>query len=152
QWKALGPFGGPIQSVAIDPHHPDTVLAATAAGLLFVSHDEGQAWTPLAFPAAGRAVLHTLLPGPVNTHTYLAAVSSESPEIAGVYRSRDEGATWEQLPGLRQQVWSLAASPADTNLIAAGTEDGLFGTSDGGDTWSRISPAGDDRLRPVVSI
>jgi photosystem II stability/assembly factor-like uncharacterized protein len=119
---------------------------------MFVSHNGGQSWKTLQFPVEGRAVLHALVTGPATSHTFLAAVSSESSSLGGVYRTRDEGESWEQLAGLHQQVWSLAASPADANMIAAGTEDGLFATNDGGESWRRVSAPGDDRLRPVVSI
>src|SRR5215472_13435172 len=135
QWKPLGPFGGPVQAVAIDPQNPDTLLAGTAAGLMFVSYSGGDTWTPVPFPAQHRVNLHALLSDPVAPHTYYAAVSSDSLRYAGVFRTRDEGRTWERLPGLKQQVWSLAVSPMDTSLIAAGTEEGLFATNDGGDTW-----------------
>jgi photosystem II stability/assembly factor-like uncharacterized protein len=153
QWKPLGPFGGPIQSVAIDPHHPDTVLAATATGLLFLSRTGGDTWVPSPFPAQLRGVLHTLLADLATPHTYFAAVSSEFPECAGVFRSGDDGATWEQLPGMREhQVWSLAASPADPSLIAAGTEQGLFITHDRGESWQPLSLSEDVRVHPIVSI
>ena len=32
-WKALGPFGGSIEAVAVDQMDPDTVGAATANGM-----------------------------------------------------------------------------------------------------------------------
>jgi photosystem II stability/assembly factor-like uncharacterized protein len=153
EWKALGPFGGSIQALQVDPHNRDTVVAATANGLLFRSTNGGESWTTLPFPAELRATLHTLVLDPVNPNTYFAGLSSESPGYAGIFRSRDAGATWERLAGLRnQQVWSLALWPADARVMAAGTEDGLYVTTDAGETWRRISPEANGELRPVVSI
>jgi photosystem II stability/assembly factor-like uncharacterized protein len=90
---------------------------------------------------------------PVRTNVYLVGVTSEIPRYAGLFRSTDEGATWEQLRDLRQkQVWSLASWTADSRVIAAGTEDGIFITSDGGDKWIHVSASGYAGPQPVVSL
>jgi photosystem II stability/assembly factor-like uncharacterized protein len=137
----------------VDPHHPGTVLAGTATALLFRSRDGAATWTPLPFPAELRATLHAILIDPVKPNMYLVAASSETALHAGVFRSEDEGATWEQAPGLRKkQVWSLASWAADARVIAAGAEDGVFLTRDGGKTWTRISSPGQVAPRPVVAL
>ena len=153
QWKALGPFGGSIEAVQLDPHRSGTAIAGAANGLLFRSRDGGDSWSALAFPAELRGTLHALLIDPVRPDTYLAAMSSETPEYSGLFRSPDSGASWERVPGLRdQKVWSLAASPANPRILAAGTEDGLYLTVDSGQNWRRISPDANRDMRPVVSI
>jgi photosystem II stability/assembly factor-like uncharacterized protein len=84
---------------------------------------------------------------------YWAAVSSETPQLAGVYRSLDEGATWNPVPDLAQkQVWALAAWTVDAHVIAAGTEDGIYLTRDGGRDWKLISSPGPQWPYPVVSL
>lgn len=153
QWKALGPFGGAVNVVRINPAHPDSLLAATANASLFRSDDAGDTWTALPFPGEFAATLHAALIDPVNPNTYLIALSSNSPRYRGVFRSRDRGASWHQLPGMRDsQVWSLAVWQADPHFIAAGTEDGIFLSTDAGDSWRRISSPGIWQLRPVVSL
>jgi photosystem II stability/assembly factor-like uncharacterized protein len=49
-------------------------------------------------------------------------------------------------------VWSVALWPADPHVMAAGTADGVYLSSDAGGTWKRISPEDDKELRPVVSL
>jgi HEAT repeats len=53
-----------------------------------------------------------------------------------VSTSRDGGATWTALATTPSRVTALAVSPADPNVIYAGTESlGLYKSSDGGATW-----------------
>jgi len=152
-WKALGPFGGSLQAVARDSQEAGLVLAASASGLFFQSRDQGASWTPLSFPMQLRGTLHALLADPANGNTYFAAISSESQQDAGLLRTRDAGVTWEHLPGLRgQQVWSLATSRSTPHTLAAGTEAGLYISSDSDETWQCVTPADDHRLRPIVSV
>ncbi len=153
QWRSLGPFGGAVNVVRIDPNAPDSLLAATANASLFRSTNGGDSWTPLAFPGEFAATLHAAVIDPVNAGTYLIGLSSDSPRYRGIFRSQDSGATWQQAADMRdEQVWSLATWQADPHFLAAGTEDGIFLSTNGGDSWQRISPAGAWTYGPVVSI
>jgi photosystem II stability/assembly factor-like uncharacterized protein len=153
QWRSLGPFGGAVSVVRIDPNAPDSLFAATANASLFRSENGGESWTPLPFPGEFAATLHAAAIDPEDANTYLIALSSDSPRYRGIFRSRDAGLTWQQLPDLRdEQVWSLASWQADPHFLAAGTETGIFLSTDGGESWQRISPPGAWRFGPVVSI
>lgn len=153
QWRSLGPFGGAVNIVRIDPNAPDSLLAATANASLFRSTNGGESWTALSFPGEFAATLHAAVIDPVKADTYLVALSSDSPRFRGIFRSRNGGASWEQLADMRnEQVWSLATWQADPHFVAAGTEDGIFLSTDGGDSWQRVSPAGAWNFGPVVSI
>lgn len=131
--------------------HPGVVLAGTSNALLFRSTDNGDHWEPLAFAPSLRSVLHALLID--SKGIYLAGIASDAPELSGLYRSTDEGKTWVQVAGLREQeIWSLAVWQSDSNTIAAGARDGVHLTRDGGATWKRISPLDNHELQPVVSL
>jgi photosystem II stability/assembly factor-like uncharacterized protein len=58
---------------------------------------------------------------------------------AGLYASRDGGASW-QFAGLAgHEVWDLAAAPGDRRTVFASTQPAaLFRSRDGGATWSEI--------------
>jgi photosystem II stability/assembly factor-like uncharacterized protein len=126
------------------------VLAATNNGLLFRSRNSGEAWQPLYFPPQLRSTLHAFA---IASGVYFAGISSDTRELAGLYRSKDEGATWEQVVGLKGiGVWSLALASADGHTIAAGTRDGVYRSVDSGNTWKHISPPDNEELAPVVSL
>jgi photosystem II stability/assembly factor-like uncharacterized protein len=144
---------GPVTLVQVDPHHESTLLVGTATAQLFRSRDAGDTWKPLAFPAARRANLHAILIDPARPNVYWVAVSSETSEYAGVFRTDDEGATWHRLPGMeRKQVWALTFWNADARVVAAGAQDGVFLTRDGGEIWERLSSPGSVWPQPVVSL
>jgi photosystem II stability/assembly factor-like uncharacterized protein len=146
-------IAGPVTVVRADPHHHGTLLAGTATALLYRSRDRAASWTRLSFPAELRSTLHALMIDPARANVYLAAVTSDEPQYAGVFRSLDEGGTWEQLHDLRyKQVWSLAALSTDWHVIAAGTEDGVFLTHNSGDNWTHISSPKFVGPRPVVAL
>jgi photosystem II stability/assembly factor-like uncharacterized protein len=146
-------FGSPVTVVQADPHHKGTLLAGTATAQLFRSRDGADTWSPLPFPAALRSSLHAILIDPAKPNVYLVAVSSETPQYAGVFRTVDEGATWHQLQGLSQkQVWALAFWSGDARVIAAGAQDGVFLTRDDGENWTRFSSTPNASPHPVVAL
>src|SRR6185295_5218868 len=60
---------------------------------------------------------------------------------AGIFKTTDGGATWNQLPGTANSnfyyVNEVVVSPNDSNRVYAATETGIFFSADGGDTWRR---------------
>ena len=152
-WQPIGPFGGAAAVVQVDPHHADTVLAATSNALLFRSTDAGEHWQAVHFPAQLHAVLHAFIVDTNSPDTYLIGVSGDSPEMTGLFRTNDAGATWTLLPGLRgREVWSIAEWPGDSRVIAAGTRGGVFETRDGGENWKLISSPANREMEVIVSL
>ena len=144
---------GPVTLVQADPHHAGTLVVGTANAQLFRSRDAGSTWNPVPFPGALRSTLHAILIDPTQANVYFLAVSSETPEYAGVFRTEDEGATWQLLPGMEQkQVWALVFWSVDSRVVAAGTQDGVFLTNDGGKNWTQLSSPGSAWPQPVMSL
>jgi photosystem II stability/assembly factor-like uncharacterized protein len=153
EWNALGPFGGSAAVVQADPHAPNTVVAGTSNGLLFRSVDNGETWTPLRFPLELQVVLHALVIDPRVPGVYLAGVSPLSQGHSGLLRSTDRGATWQEMPGLRnEQVRAIAIFRGSSQVMIAGTDHGVFLSRDGAANWVRVSQADDPELQAVVSV
>ena len=152
QGKPAGLLSNTVAVVQVDPHHPGTLLAGTATAMLFRTQDAGNSWKQLVFPPALHATLHAVLVDPVNPSTYFVALSSETPLYAGLFRSVDEGATWQKVSDLsRKQVWSLASWAVDGRVMAAGAQDGVYISRDEGQTWNHTAEQSAGP-RPVVSL
>lgn len=76
----------------------------------------------------------SLVSDPTN-HTVIYAGTREH----GVWRSENQGETWEQQGLTDQHVKSLAVSPHDPNIIYAGTKPAwMFRSKDVGQTWEEL--------------
>jgi photosystem II stability/assembly factor-like uncharacterized protein len=152
-WRATGPFGGDAEVVRTVPAVKDLVIAAARNGLIYTSANGGASWTNIGFPAQFAGVLHALEVDPRSASVWYAGVESGNEWTSGVYKTTDAGRSWNLLPQTRGfKVWSLALWPRDPDTIATGTGSGIFLSRDAGAQWTRISPAENSELRPVVSL
>src|ERR1700674_5452374 len=61
-WEAIGPTGGDVRALAIDPSHPDFVYLGTTDGHIFGSRDGGSHWSLLGLAGAtGNAIVTALI-------------------------------------------------------------------------------------------
>ena len=122
-WHSVGPFGGAAAVVQVDPHHPDTVLAATNNGLLFRSTDSGGVLEFCPFPRSTPLRLACFLVDPQHRRYLFRRRFRRNARIFPGCSRRSTGVpTWSLLPGLAgKEVWSLAFSPSTSRTLAAGT-------------------------------
>ncbi|MBZ5568543.1 MAG: transcriptional regulator [Acidobacteriia bacterium] len=154
RWIALGPEGGDVRSLALDPHDPSRVFLGTSAGELYLSTDAGATWSHFAhFGDSNDYVLDHIVVDPTDANTiYVAAWSIEN-NGGDIFRSRDAGRTWQALPAMHgKSVRSFAVFQRDPRIMVAGTLDGVFRSPNRGDTWERISPANHAEIKNIESI
>lgn len=118
------------------------------AGELGVTADGGESWIPSDFG--------TMVPGkvalPATDRWFVAGSFGAS--VGSLYRSRDEGQTWQEvatgLPTGNYLVELLQFADADRGLASGKVNGNLqsFHTTDGGETWSPATglPTGDVSL------
>ncbi len=132
-WTPLGPDGGSVWAVAVDPGDADVVYAGTRNGV-FKSLDAGATWT-----AASKGL------GPAGVWVRSLAVTPDAvyagTDANGVYRSTDGGGTWASAsagllgPAFSPHIGALVADPRSPDRIWAGTSRGVFLTTNGGLSW-----------------
>jgi photosystem II stability/assembly factor-like uncharacterized protein len=134
--RALG-----VTVMLVDPFAPDTVYAATLAGL-YKSTDQAGSWTRIAQSLPDQMISVMTLD---RTKAGVLYVGTRE----GVHRSTDGGETWKPLTaGLASlNVRSLTQSAVDPRTWYVGTNgSGLYRSADGGETWAVLPP-----LRPEGS-
>lgn len=114
-------------------------MALAALALAIPAHAAVSFKAVAPLPALGSGRVWSVSASPSQAGTLLVASD------AGVYTSRDSGATWKlTLPGVR--VWTVGFDARNASLAFAGTAGrGVFSSSDAGGTWTSSS-AGLDNL------
>jgi photosystem II stability/assembly factor-like uncharacterized protein len=104
---------------------------------LIKSNDGGVTWQHVS----------NVIEPPVDFHAM--AVSKQNPETIigfdsgarGLFKTIDAGKTWETLE-YPEYISALAISPTDSQLIFAGTGNGIYKSSDGGIIWTHVAYQG----------
>ena len=139
-------FYGSIVALAESPLVEDLLYAGTDDGRIQVTEDAGGSWRTIDSFAG------------VPDGTYVAKIEASKHDPDTVFaafdahkdgdfkpyvlKSTDRGATWTSIAGdlpEKGTVYALAQDHEDADLLFAGTEFGLFFTSDGGGHWIQLS-------------
>jgi photosystem II stability/assembly factor-like uncharacterized protein len=133
--------GQQIWSTSWHPRDPETIFAGTKAPNVYRSKNAGQTWEKLDVPMAkecfaGAPKVTNIIVDSTDPHTVFVGV-----EIDGVFRSRDGGDTWTRLPALgdkmlNQDLHGLARSNELSPKLFATTPDGIWTSTDDGESWS----------------
>lgn len=143
QWTSLGPAGGSISAVVIDPQNPRIVYAATQGNGVFKSADAGASWSSASDGLPGPFVI-TLVTNPQNTNTLYALMNGY-----GVYKTTDGGTNWNPAhSGLPTccfavdllELPTLVIDPQHPDtLYTAPSYSGVYKTTDGGASWVAVN-------------
>jgi photosystem II stability/assembly factor-like uncharacterized protein len=121
------------------------VYAGTDRGL-YGSEDGGARWRLLDTPMSGSMVWSAAI-DPADPRVMFAGTGT--PSKPAIYRSRDAGTSWEQLPveisaecenvGTPRPT-GIAIDPTDSRHVWVGLEvDGVRHSADGGETWTGVN-------------
>lgn len=158
-WSLLGPTNttsgiGRVDRLAFHPSDPDIVWAGSTAGGLWRTTDGGTSWTNLS-PYISSPAISGIAVNPANTNTLYILTGDGDSNISGlvedwgymrlsigVLKSTNGGSTWQQtgvFPGANYDSlvgYRLIMHPTDANILYACTNQGIFVTINGGNSWS----------------
>jgi photosystem II stability/assembly factor-like uncharacterized protein len=153
-WLPFGPDGGDARSFAVDPHDHSHLYLGTLTGWIYESWNGGGDWKRLA--SVGKRdnlALDSIVVDSVNSKRILVGAWILGSSEGGLYISNDGGLNWESDADMRgQSIRSLAAAPSDPKTLVAGTLTGVYRSTDGGEHWQIISPAGSQEIHEVESV
>lgn len=129
-WSTTGPYGGSVTAMAVYEAAPNTLFAVGSGGV-FRSVSSGTTWQRIEI-------------GLVSGGAYAdIAVATTAPVLflpSGnrVYRSGNAGDLWVTLPTLPAGVYvrDLALRRGSTTELAVASEQGIYTSTNGGNTWS----------------
>src|SRR5579864_2493403 len=158
QWRSIGPFiGGRVVAIAGVPSQPNVFYMGGVQGGVWRSGNYGTSWENLTDGKAGFGMnaysIGALAVAPSNPKIIYAGTGESDPRGDfstgdGIYKTTDEGKTWHYA-GLRDThtTTALAIDPRDPSIVYASSlghvfapnpERGVFKTTDGGTTWTKV--------------
>ena len=153
RFRSIGPAftSGRIADLAIHPNKK-TWYAAVASGGVWKTDNAGTTWSPI-FDSQASYSIGTVVLDPKDPNIVWVGSGENNAQRAvafgdGVYKSEDGGRTWKNM-GLKQSehIGRIVIDPRDSKVIfvaaqgplwAEGGDRGLFKSTDGGETWTKL--------------
>jgi len=165
EWIRIGPDAGMVTALETHPSDQDIALAGTDDAGIFRTQDGGGSWSSVGLRDLGITVIRFSASDPARVYAGLTRWS-QNQIPGGVFFSDDGGLSWTAArAGLEHYVYppgsgwyryleinDLAVDPSNSAIVWAATDHGLFKTSDGGTSWSRMARIGDDRVNALAVI
>lgn len=131
-----------VNRFVFDPRDTETVYAATTVGV-FRSTDGGRLWDERMAGMKEVHIVFTITMDPTRPQIFYAGTSG------GAYRSLDGTASWQKVnnglippeildASLALGVSTIAIDPQSPDRVYAGTNNGLFMSTDQANGWTRI--------------
>jgi gliding motility-associated-like protein len=125
---------------------PNRAFFATNAGTIYLSTDQGQTMDPVFNDANFQMNdVATIGPDSIWAVAYSSFSVAAASRTSAIFRSINKGVTWQRVGtfpvGTTAPNLSKIAFPTRTTGYVAGSRGGVFKTTDGGTTWTNISPA-----------
>jgi photosystem II stability/assembly factor-like uncharacterized protein len=145
-----------VRWLACHPDETDLAFAGTEPAAIFVSQDGGQSWVERSEVAGLRDDLGWYLPyspeaGCVRGFAFQGRRGYAAVEQGGLLRTNNRGESWHLAGGstgkphssipkhfIHPDVHSVTVHPSSPDEVFAPTGGGLYHSSDGGETWTRL--------------
>lgn len=153
-FRGLGPAvnSGRIIDMAIHPSDRNTWYVAAASGGVWKTTNAANTWTPI-FDGEGSFSIGCVTIDPRDPLVVWVGTGENNSQRSvaygdGVYRSIDGGKSWENM-GLKasEHIGMIVVDPRDSNVVyvaaqgplwSSGGDRGLYRTTDGGKSWTRV--------------
>src|SRR5579883_2545482 len=152
RYRYIGPVGNRVISAASVAGDPEVYYAGAASGGIFKTTDGGTTWAPI-FDSEQVSSIGSLAVAPSDPNVVWAGtgetfIRSHISVGNGIYKSTDAGKTWTHT-GLDRtgRIGRIVIDPRNEDIVLACAlghaygpqqERGVFRTSDGGKTWTRV--------------
>ncbi len=137
-WEIVGPGGGDVRVVTIDPRDKNHLFVSTLDGTIFTSPDAGKSWRLLANLNRPQLILDQLEVD-LRDSNILYASGHRHKAPGGFFKSTDGGLSWKESKELNKaSVHAMVQSLFDPNVLYVGTTEGVWVSKNSGDDWTKI--------------
>ncbi len=140
-WNADSSLSGYVECLAASGTN---IFAGTLSNGIYYSSDAGQHWTAInkGLPSSNGSAIPSVT-SLVSNQTGGAPIVYAATFDGSVFSTSDNGSTWDSLGTLFSYINALVLgqSSADTSTLYAGTNEGLYVSSNDGKLWSRVDSA-----------
>lgn len=137
-WSIVGPNGGDVRVVTIDPRNKNRLYVSTLDGQIHTSGDGGKTWSLLVNLNRPQLVLDQLFVDSQDSNIIYAS-GHRHKEAGGFFKSADAGKTWKEAKELKSEsIHSMTQSLNNPNILMVGTINGVWESKDKGDSWKKI--------------
>ena len=153
QYRAIGPFrGGRSLTASGVPGDPSIYYFGSTGGGIWKSTDGATTWKPVfdheKSSSIGSLAVASSDPNVIYAGTGEGCIRGNAAQGDGVYKSVDAGKTWKNV-GLRDSraIGKLIVHPRNPDIVfvaalghvyGPNAERGIFRTTDGGQSWSKV--------------
>ncbi len=138
-WKVVGPSGGDVRVVAVDPKDKDRLYVSTLDGQIHTSADGGTSWRLLVNLNRPQLVLDQLFVDSRDSKIIYTS-GHRHKEPGGFFKTTDGGLTWKEAKELRKEsIHSMVQSTFDPSVLMVGTVNGVWESNNSGEDWEKIS-------------
>lgn len=139
QWQNVGPNGGDVRSIVVDPSNSNHFYFSTLDGQIYTSDNAGQNWRLLYNFNRPQLILDSLMIDSRDSNTlYVAGHRHKEP--GGFFKSSDGGKTWREADEFKKlAIYAITQSAKNPDMLLAGTYDGVYASYDSGNSWKKIS-------------
>ncbi|MBK8010159.1 MAG: hypothetical protein IPK13_02355 [Deltaproteobacteria bacterium] len=154
-WVPLGPDGGDVTAMVVDPTEPTRIFAGLTQAGVYLSEDGGATWRRANNGLDGYYV-HALAAAATDPLTLYAGTD------AGLFRSTDNAASWSVVPtnltGPEAGISAVGIDPSNASIIIVGSNVSRIGentmlqrTENGGTDWSSVAlPVQEASVRTIA--
>lgn len=154
RFRSIGPAftGGRVVDIAVNPNNSAEYFVASGHGSLWKTNNNGITFTPV-FDGQKSYSIGCVTIDPSNTNIVWVGTGENNNQSNvifgdGVYKSEDGGKSWKNMGlGQSEYIGGIVVDPRNSNTVYVaaygpfrneGGERGIYKTTDGGKTWTRV--------------